>query len=197
MNAGLWVKIALILVAAIVLVFWALLKASLAGSPETVTFPIVSESEREDFVPGEEVDVSETVHFRQSGEHQIFVEYERNVENQEVAEPFVLGDLKLQIIQLADFGALPLNETPQEEYTIRRTVGVAVASVDIPEPGEYQLNIVVPLQEPVETIVLAFQKNAASRYVLAGGVIGLTVLVCGAIIWVLIRREHPAPGHLG
>ncbi len=192
MHTGLWVKISVIVIIAVYLVFRILFSAALDGRIESKIFDL-----QEEQVVGEEVSASKTVYFNQQGQYTIYVEYERTVDSQALHEPFDLNTLKLQVIQLSDMTDLPIASTAMRQYTIRRTVGIATGVVDIVRPGEHLINLVVTLEEPVDTISLAFRKNFKSRYLWAGAMIGLITLIASLVVWKLIQYGHPKANHLG
>ena len=198
LNPGLWVKVNLLILAAIILIVWALMKVSLEGNFETLHLTWDMAEDGEAFAPGVEVHASGAIYLSQTGPHTIFVEYDRSIEySQDLIEPFARNDLQLQVIQEASLDTLPLEDPEPREYSVGGNVGIAVAAVRIPARGEYVVNVVAPLQEPASDVTLSFQKNPGARYLRAGITIALIVLGCGGAIWTILQRGHPRPGHLG
>lgn len=192
MHTGLWVKITVIVTITVYLVFRILFGAALGGRIESKIFELQDEQ-----IVGEEVSASKEVYFAQRGQYTIYVEYDRTVDSQALHEPFDLNTLKLQVIQLSDLAELPLAETAKHQYTIRRTVGIATAAVDIVRPGEHLINLVVTLEEPVDSISLSFRKNYKHRYLWAGVMILFITIVSSLVVWKLIQHGHPKANHLG
>lgn len=127
-----------------------------------------------------------------AGRYVIYLEYPRTVDSQRINRP--RGIEKLQAVLLSPEGTpVPLDPAAPDNYAIRRLVGEAYRSFEIPQPGRYTFRTHYPESNgPALHIVFKrnYQQQVVQTFVWGACVLLLTAATAGlALAWFSSRAR--------